>query len=102
MRPHPGIVIQGQTIKHNAIDIVCMEGDKIVASHNGKMKYHYNRFMGNVVVIENESLRSSYSHLQSINKLDEVEKGDIIGFCGSTGKWSNGPHLHFELYETTN
>ena len=24
------------------------------------------------------------------------DRGEIIGLCGNTGRWSTGPHLHFE------
>lgn len=39
-----------------------------------------------------------FSHLNSTSKNtgDWVNQGDIIGLTGNTGKWTTGPHLHFE------
>ncbi|WGH21201.1 endolysin [Arthrobacter phage ObiToo] len=32
-----------------------------------------------------------------VNKGQRVRKGDLIGYTGNTGKWTTGPHLHFEV-----
>lgn len=39
-----------------------------------------------------------FSHLSStsMNRGDRVVQGQIIGYTGNTGKWTTGPHLHFE------
>ena len=55
---------------------------------------------GKVVKIEHkDNYMSLYAHQSRIkvSSGDEVKKGDIIGFVGSTGR-STGPHLHFGLY----
>ena len=31
-----------------------------------------------------------------LNKGDRVKRGDVIGYSGNTGKWTTGPHCHFE------
>lgn len=40
-----------------------------------------------------------FAHLSrtDLNKGDRVKQGDIIGFSGNTGKWTTGPHCHFEV-----
>ena len=39
-----------------------------------------------------------FSHLNrtDLNTGDRVAQGDVIGYSGNTGKWTTGPHLHFE------
>jgi murein DD-endopeptidase MepM/ murein hydrolase activator NlpD len=54
---------------------------------------------GNLVVLDHGSgLTTRYAHLSSFNVSDgqRVEKGEVIGFVGSTGR-STGPHLHYEV-----
>ena len=54
---------------------------------------------GNYIVIDHgNGLSTLYAHLNPtllVNKGDFVNKGDVIGYVGSTG-WSTGYHLHFE------
>jgi hypothetical protein len=40
-----------------------------------------------------------FAHLSrtDLNKGDRVRQGDIIGYSGNTGKWTTGPHCHFEV-----
>lgn len=52
---------------------------------------------GNSVGIDHgQGLTSMYSHMSriSVNEGARVEKGDIVGYVGSTGR-SNAPHLHW-------
>ena len=58
---------------------------------------------GNWIEIEHEEkLSTLYGHLSSfapgVVLGVRVQKGDLIGFVGDTGR-STGPHLHFELLE---
>ncbi|MFA7587566.1 MAG: M23 family metallopeptidase, partial [Novosphingobium sp.] len=43
-------------------------------------------------------LQTRYGHLSRLNVADgqQVRKGDLIGYVGSTGR-STGPHLHYEV-----
>ena len=45
-------------------------------------------------------LISVYKHNESlaVNQGDLVVSGEVIGFAGSTGILSTGPHLHLELW----
>jgi GH25 family lysozyme M1 (1,4-beta-N-acetylmuramidase) len=40
----------------------------------------------------------NFSHLSrtALNIGDKVRQGDIIGYSGNTGRWTTGPHCHFE------
>ena len=43
---------------------------------------------------------SVYKHCESLLKQEgeTAKAGEAIALVGSTGKWSTGPHLHFELW----
>lgn len=87
--------------RHNAIDIAAPEGTPIIAPNNGKVVLAESLYLsGNRVIIDHGSnLISSFSHLSKLNVEvgDEVTKGEIIGWVGSTG-FSTGPHLHHAIY----
>ena len=54
---------------------------------------------GNTIVIDHGmGIHTVYMHLKEFNvsQGDTVEKEQLIGQIGSTGR-SNGPHLHFEV-----
>ena len=55
---------------------------------------------GNFVEIDHGEFTIIYAHLDSFNEEfnigDEVFKGELLGFVGTTGN-STGPHLHFEV-----
>ena len=48
--------------------------------------------------MHSDNYKSGYSHLNEIfvKTGDKLEKGDIIGLMGSTGR-STGVHLHYEI-----
>lgn len=93
---------------HGGLDLVNSAGTPIYAAsdgtvttvtemtYNGKL-YAYGKY---IVIGHNARWSSLYGHLQSfvVASGDEVKRGDIIGYMGSTG-WSTGPHLHFEIWE---
>lgn len=65
----------------------------------------WNGGAGNNITLShfNGMVITHYYHLQSLNIIQgqEVKKGDVIGFMGSTGK-STGCHLHFEVIGAAN
>ena len=59
---------------------------------------------GNTIQIRHNSVyRTSYLHMSrfaaGIHSGSKVRQGQVIGYVGSTGL-SNGPHVHFEFYES--
>lgn len=56
-----------------------------------------------VQISHGAGLGTGYWHLLSCSVVpgQYVAKGQVIGYCGSTGM-STGPHLHFEVYDETN
>lgn len=84
---------------HSGVDIAAPAGTPVKASASGKVllsggNYFYG---GNMVILDHGlGLQTIYMHLQEtkVKVGQEVEKGDIIGLVGSTGR-STGPHLHW-------
>lgn len=97
-RVHPIL----QTSKyHSGIDIGGLGyGAEIYAADTGTVvTCQKSDSYGNYVVINHgNGYTTLYAHMQSANVKvgDVVQKGDLIGWVGSTGL-SNGPHLHFEI-----
>lgn len=88
--------------KHQGIDIGAGFGSPIYAAFDGIVRVALPPRMtggyGNVVVLRHANgLETYYGHLtQFIVDVDDLVKaGEVIGYCGSTGR-STGPHLHFE------
>ena len=95
-------------VAHTGLDLVNVSGTPIYAAADGTittvadMVYdgHYYGYGKYIVIGHNARYSSLYGHLIgfAVSVGNEVKKGDIIGYEGSTG-WSTGPHLHFEIWE---
>ncbi len=86
---------------HTGIDIASNGAYlPIYASQSGKVvQAYYRGSYGNQIVIDHgNGVQTRYAHLSSyrVSTGDYVEKGDLIGIMGSTGR-STGVHLHFEV-----
>jgi murein DD-endopeptidase MepM/ murein hydrolase activator NlpD len=102
MRLHP--VYKRWTL-HDGTDFGASCGTPIRAAADGQViaKY-YNTGYGNRVIIyhgyrKGGSLATSYNHLSGYSTYtgQRVERGEIIGFVGTTG-YSTGCHLHFMVF----
>ena len=87
--PHYGIDIaakQGTTIKSSGSGIVTMAEDDL----------YYTG--GTIIMDHGHGISTIYSHLETVlvSVGDKINKGDIIGTVGSTGR-STGPHLDFRV-----
>lgn len=84
--------------QHLGNDFRAKLGLPIPAANRGKVIYVGDLFfIGKVVILDHGlDIFTNYGHLSKIkvSKGDLVEKGDIIGFSGQTGRVS-GPHLHW-------
>ncbi len=88
--------------KHQGVDLGVTFGDPIYAAFDGIVRValptRYTGGYGNVVVLRHANgLETYYGHMTHyiVSAGDLVTAGEVIGYCGSTGR-STGPHLHFE------
>lgn len=85
---------------HSGLDIAAPEGTPIKAVEAGTVLEASNFFFsGNVVYIDHgQGLISMYAHMHSmdVKKGDRVERGQVIGTVGQTGRVT-GAHLHLGL-----
>ncbi|UMZ75175.1 Murein DD-endopeptidase MepM [Natranaerofaba carboxydovora] len=93
--------ITGARQFHDGIDIAAPHRTPVKAAANGRVQYaSYRSGYGNLIVINHGyGYETHYAHLASfdVDRGEEVEKGEVIGFVGNTGN-STGPHLHFEIH----
>ncbi len=85
---------------HKALDIAAKTGTPILAPASGTVSYvgEVGAYGKNIEISHGSGIVTKYAHLDSLNvkKGDKVERYDVIGAMGSTGR-STGPHLHYEV-----
>ncbi len=86
---------------HSGIDVRGAIGTPIYTPANGVVtlaESSYGGYGKTIKVDHGGRYETLFAHLSEINVEvgDIVEKGDIIGAIGSTGR-STGPHLHYEV-----
>lgn len=91
----------GKKAFHAGVDIVAPKGEEIRAPAKGKVVVtSYDSRMGNYVRINHRhGIETTYGHLSKIlvRYGQEVKRGDLLGRVGSTGRFSTGPHLHYQV-----
>lgn len=102
--PVSGPVSEGYNVKDNhfGVDIVVAENTPVKSVSDGTVIFgEWTVETGNVIIIEHSyGMISVYKHNSSLIKSqgERVRKGEVIATAGSTGEFSTGPHLHFELW----
>lgn len=99
MRIHP---IYKVRMMHPGIDFSAPQGTPVYATGAGKVERVKTTFAGygkQIIIDHGYGYKTRYAHLQNFNiKLGEkVERGQCIGYVGSTGT-STAPHLHYEVF----
>ncbi len=91
----------GKKALHAGIDIGAPTGTEVRAPASGKVVVAaYDGKMGKFIRIDHGyGVETTYGHLSKIHVKygDRVQRGDLIGLVGSTGKFSTGPHLHYQV-----
>lgn len=97
MREHP---VLGGRRAHKGIDLSAPTGTPIRASADGVVEKAewfggYGLFVG---LDHGGGMETRYGHMSRVAVAEgqQVRKGDVIGYVGSTGR-STGPHLHYEV-----
>jgi len=97
MRPSPWT---GSPEFHAGVDLAARPGTPVVASASGTVRFAGAAAgYGTSVVLEHgHGIESRYGHLQSVSvaRGQRVERGQLIGRSGSTGR-STAPHLDYEV-----
>ena len=97
MRVHP--VLGGRRM-HKGVDLPAPVGTPIHATADGIVsRADWFSSYGLYVSLEHGgNIETRYGHMSRLNVAagQEVHKGDIIGYVGTTGR-STGPHLHYEV-----
>jgi murein DD-endopeptidase MepM/ murein hydrolase activator NlpD len=91
----------GKKALHSGLDIGARNGTEVRAPASGKVVVAaYDGRMGKFIRIDHGyGIETTYGHLSKIHVKygDRVHRGDLIGRVGSTGKFSTGPHLHYQV-----
>jgi len=88
---------------HWGMDFTAPRGTPIYASGDGVIKRADSRATGygkHIRIDHGYGYVSLYAHLYkyTVKKNQKVNRGDLIGFVGSTGR-SEAPHLHYEIFK---
>ncbi|MBA3862952.1 MAG: M23 family peptidase [Erythrobacter sp.] len=97
MRTHP---VLGGRRNHTGIDLAAPTGTPIYATADGVIGRAdwYSSYGLYISINHGATMETRYAHLSrlAVAAGDNVKKGDLIGYVGSTGR-STGPHLHYEV-----
>jgi len=102
--PVKGIVSAEFDLKknHYGIDILSTKNTPIIAALPGVViNADWSVDTGNTIYIQHaKNIVTSYKHNSAllVSEGDQVKAGQAIAIIGNTGKLTNGPHLHFELW----
>lgn len=94
-----GIVYNGFSNSHPAIDIHIDHGTNVLAADAGVVTYSgYGGTQGNYLILHHGSFWTLYLHNSEhlVRQGERVSKGQVIAKVGATGR-AFGPHLHFEV-----
>lgn len=85
---------------HPGVDISAPRGSRVIATADGVVDFAgRNLGYGKLVELNHRfGIATRYGHLAEINvkKGQRVQKGDIVGYVGRTGR-ATAPHVHYEI-----
>ncbi len=105
IKPSDGFITRGfQPDKgHIGIDFAAKTGSPVYAASGGVVIFaDYTPDDGNTIIIQHDDgYLTKYKHCSVliVKERDVVVQGELIALSGNSGYKSEGPHLHFELWE---
>ena len=105
IKPVDGLITEefNKKIGHFGVDVVSKKGAFISSIDDGMVLFSsWTHEFGYVLVIKHQNnFISFYKHNSEVfkSKGDYVKSGETIAIIGNSGKYSTGPHLHFELWK---
>lgn len=83
---------------HKGTDMFSPRGTPNVAVADGTVTFQYGGLGGNAAYVTSGGHTYYYAHLQStVGSKRTVQRGEIIGYTGSSGNAGNAVHTHFEI-----
>ncbi|MDQ4144447.1 MAG: M23 family metallopeptidase [Actinomycetota bacterium] len=100
----PGPIVR----THEGQDVFCKYGDPVLAAEDGEIEFDEGGLGGKVArLYRKDGSYWYYAHLSGWNSNefetgDQVETGDVIGYCGNSGNaLTTPPHVHFGWYKAS-
>jgi len=103
-KPITGLISKELKINegHHGIDIVAEKNAGVKSTLNGKVIFSaWTVETGHVIAIQHSNdLVSVYKHNSVLLRKEGaiVKAGEVIAIVGNSGKFTTGPHLHFEIW----
>jgi murein DD-endopeptidase MepM/ murein hydrolase activator NlpD len=99
--PANGMITQGYSFYHKAIDIANSAAPPILAADAGTVitsGWSPAGYGNHVIIDHGNGTKTLYAHMSilQVSEGQAVNRGDVVGQMGSTGR-STGTHLHFEI-----
>ncbi|MGQ9862891.1 MAG: M23 family metallopeptidase [Bacteroidia bacterium] len=89
--------------RHWGIDLSCEEGKPILSPIEGTVCLVENGLYGGytLAIQGTGGIMMIFKHLSRIFKSpgDKVQNGEVIALTGKSGSYSQGPHLHWEVWK---
>ena len=99
--PASGMITQGYSFYHKAIDIANNTSPPILAADSGVVitsGWTSSGYGNHIIIDHGNGSKTLYANLSALSDSEgqSVIRGDVIGIMGTTGR-STGIHLHFEI-----
>jgi tape measure domain-containing protein len=95
--PVPGYPRDFNNGHHYGIDYATPTGTTLTATNSGQVTKLNDVGGGLVARLISGKFTQFFMHLSDILKTGRVEQGEAFAKTGNSGKWTTGPHLHYQV-----